>query len=187
MDNEDMILEQLIQFKHYEFDKELLDLYLNIKELIKEYDNIILNDNLSLYLNDNEFDKKNLIKEYNNIIIYLNDNEFDKKVFMSTMNNFIELIIMCTKTRYRENSISKKDTFNDNKINEKQKELLCLTALFHDIVYEPTRNDNEEKSAEFFMGLCEDKNNTDRPIETCRYENWLKDNYKIDFEVESDL
>ena len=75
-----MILEQLIQFKHYEFDKELLDLYLNIKELIKEYDNIILNDNLSLYLNDNEFDKKNLIKEYNNIIIYLNDNEFDKKV-----------------------------------------------------------------------------------------------------------
>jgi len=89
--NKFMILEQLIQFKHYEFDKELLDLYLNIKELIKEYDNIILNDNLSLYLNDNEFDKKNLIKEYNNIIIYLNDNEFDKKVSKLNVDKKSEL------------------------------------------------------------------------------------------------
>lgn len=33
----------------------------------------------------------------------------------------------------------------------------------------------------------EDRNNVDRPIETCRYENWMKDNYKIDFEVDDDF
>jgi len=30
----------------------------------------------------------------------------------------------------------------------------------------------------------EDKSNKNRPIETCRYENWLKDNYKLDFQVD---
>lgn len=49
--------------------------------------------------------------------------------------------------------------YGDNKIDEKQKELLCLTALFHDIFYEPNRQDNEERSADFFINLCEDKNN----------------------------
>lgn len=135
-----MILQQLIQFKHYEFDKELFDLYLNIKELIEEYDNIILNDNLSLHLNinefDNEFDKKNLIKEYNNIIIYLNDNEFDKKVSklnvdkkseLESLKNkcdkliktFEELIDKCSKSKYY-NMYKDKinfliDQMNDNK------------------------------------------------------------------------
>jgi len=33
----------------------------------------------------------------------------------------------------------------------------------------------------------EDKNDPNRPIETCRYENWLKDNYKLDFEVDDDF
>ena len=47
------------------------------------------------------------------------------------------------------------------KIDENQKEKLLLTALFHDIVYEPTKQDNEERSAEFFVNLCEDKSNKD--------------------------
>jgi pantetheine-phosphate adenylyltransferase len=46
-------------------------------------------------------------------------------------------------------------------IDEKQKEKLYLTALFHDIIYEPTRGDNEEKSADFFMNICQEKNNPD--------------------------
>ena len=33
----------------------------------------------------------------------------------------------------------------------------------------------------------EDKNSLHRPIETCRYENWMRDNYKIDFEVDDDF
>lgn len=33
----------------------------------------------------------------------------------------------------------------------------------------------------------EDKSNADRPIETCRYENWMKDNYKLEFNVDDDF
>lgn len=53
------------------------------------------------------------------------------------------------------------ENYGNGKIDEKQKEKLLLTALFHDIVYEPTKQDNEERSAEFFMNLCEDKTNKD--------------------------
>ena len=35
--------------------------------------------------------------------------------------------------------------------------------------------------------MREDKNNPNRPIETCRYENWLKDHYKMEFEVDDDF
>jgi len=33
----------------------------------------------------------------------------------------------------------------------------------------------------------EDKEDSDRPIETCRYENWINDNYRILFEVDDDF
>jgi len=33
----------------------------------------------------------------------------------------------------------------------------------------------------------EEKNNPNRPIETCRYENWVNDNYGINFEVDDDF
>lgn len=32
----------------------------------------------------------------------------------------------------------------------------------------------------------EDKNDPNRPIETCRYENWLKDQYHLEFDVDDD-
>jgi hypothetical protein len=35
--------------------------------------------------------------------------------------------------------------------------------------------------------IREDKNNPDRPIETCRYENWMNDKYGIDFQVDDDF
>jgi hypothetical protein len=35
--------------------------------------------------------------------------------------------------------------------------------------------------------IREDKNNPDRPIETCRYENFMKDNYGMEFEVDDDF
>ena len=38
---------------------------------------------------------------------------------------------------------------------------LIIAGVFHDIVYEPTRQDNEERSADFFMSLCENKSNKD--------------------------
>lgn len=33
----------------------------------------------------------------------------------------------------------------------------------------------------------EDKGHPNRPIETCRYENWLKDNYQLQFEVDDEF
>ena len=53
------------------------------------------------------------------------------------------------------------ESYGNKKIDEKQREKLYLTALFHDVIYEPSRNDNEERSAEFFMNVCEDKSNKD--------------------------
>lgn len=53
------------------------------------------------------------------------------------------------------------ESYGSSQINEKQKELLSLTALFHDIIYDPSKNNNEEKSAEFFLSLCVDKTNED--------------------------
>jgi hypothetical protein len=35
--------------------------------------------------------------------------------------------------------------------------------------------------------MREDKNDSNRPIETCRYENWLKDHYKMEFEVDDNF
>lgn len=55
-----------------------------------------------------------------------------------------------------------------DQINESQSELtqneyekLMITALFHDIIYDPKRNDNEEMSAEFFESKCYDNKRKD--------------------------
>ena len=50
---------------------------------------------------------------------------------------------------------------NKSKYSEKQYDKLILTSLFHDCIYEPTQNDNEEKSAKFFENCCIDKTNSD--------------------------
>lgn len=53
------------------------------------------------------------------------------------------------------------EQINENKSkfeSQKDYEKMILCALFHDCVYDPMRNDNEEKSAEFFMNCCQEKN-----------------------------
>ena len=50
---------------------------------------------------------------------------------------------------------------NENKSkfeSHKDYEKMVLCALFHDCVYDPMSNDNEEKSAEFFVNCCQEKN-----------------------------
>lgn len=47
---------------------------------------------------------------------------------------------------------------NKTRFSEKEYEKLLIASIFHDIVYDPTRGDNEEKSAEFFMNCCTEKN-----------------------------
>ena len=48
-----------------------------------------------------------------------------------------------------------------SKYSEKDYDTLILTALFHDVVYDPSSDINEEKSAEFFIECCVNKTNSD--------------------------
>jgi len=52
---------------------------------------------------------------------------------------------------------------NENKSNfsEKEYEKLMLTAVFHDVVYDPASQTNEEDSVKFLMKCVVDKNNKD--------------------------
>ena len=50
---------------------------------------------------------------------------------------------------------------NKSKYSEKEYEKLILTALFHDIVYDPTSQTNEEDSANFLIECVVDKKNSD--------------------------
>lgn len=40
-------------------------------------------------------------------------------------------------------------------LDQIQRDMLLLTALYHDIIYDPQRNDNEEKSAALFLDAIE--------------------------------
>ena len=46
-------------------------------------------------------------------------------------------------------------------LTEKEYDKLILCALFHDIIYDPSKFDNEEKSAQFFINCCSDKTDPD--------------------------
>jgi predicted metal-dependent HD superfamily phosphohydrolase len=55
------------------------------------------------------------------------------------------------------------DQINENKsiFTQKEYEKLIIASLFHDCIYDPMKEDNEEKSAEFFMQCVIDKSNSD--------------------------
>ena len=50
---------------------------------------------------------------------------------------------------------------NKSKYSEKEYEKLMLTALFHDVVYDPASQNNEEDSANFLIECAVDKKNSD--------------------------
>ena len=54
-----------------------------------------------------------------------------------------------------------KEDFGNGSINENEKDKLILTSLFHKLVFDPHRDDNEEKSAEIFYRFCGEKFNVD--------------------------
>ena len=50
---------------------------------------------------------------------------------------------------------------NKSKYSENEFDKLMLTALFHDIIYDPSSETNEERSAEFFIECSVNKINSD--------------------------
>jgi predicted metal-dependent HD superfamily phosphohydrolase len=48
--------------------------------------------------------------------------------------------------------------------SHKNYEKLILCALFHDCVYDPTKSNNEEESAKFFLRCCQEKNEDTKHI-----------------------
>lgn len=61
--------------------------------------------------------------------------------------------------------------------------------LFYQDIFESVSFDNETslyQSVVLSSWTHMTKNNANRPVETCRYENFLKDNYELDFEVDDD-
>lgn len=65
------------------------------------------------------------------------------------------------------------------------KELLMYQDIFEDVVFEDEVFVSGVKILSSWAR--EDKNNENRPIETCRYENWLKDNYGMEFDVDDNF
>ena len=68
------------------------------------------------------------------------------------------------------------------------KEFLMYQDLFNSVDFD---NNAGVRGPDFIhlssWPMREDKNNPDRPIETCRYENWIIDGYGIDFQVDDDF
>lgn len=56
---------------------------------------------------------------------------------------------------------------NYQQISSKEREMLFLIALFHDIIYDPQRTDNEERSADFFLNSVKNQTNDIREISKC--------------------
>lgn len=89
-------------------------------------------------------DKWDIKIDYNTLLSMWNESHRS----YHTQNHLLDLI-----DQINEN----KNLFKSNKDYEK----MVLCALFHDCIYDPMRNDNEEKSAEFFINCCQEKNNPD--------------------------
>ena len=67
------------------------------------------------------------------------------------------------------------------------REFLMYQDLFTDVIFDDEIFMYNVDCIMLSSWTREDKNSPIRPIETCRYENWLKDNYKMDFDVDDDF
>lgn len=67
------------------------------------------------------------------------------------------------------------------------KEFLVYQDLFTDVNFEDEVFIYNMNCVILSSWTREDRDNENRPIETCRYENFLKDNYKFKFQVDDDF
>lgn len=67
------------------------------------------------------------------------------------------------------------------------KEFLLYQGIFSAVYFD---DENREVKPPIYIlssWTREDRGNPCRPIETCRYENWIKDNYKLKFDVDDEF
>lgn len=86
-------------------------------------------------------DKWNIKVDYNTLLSMWNESHRS----YHSQNHLLDLIEQINEKKYQFES-------------QKDYEKMILCALFHDCVYDPMFNDNEEKSAEFFINCCQEKN-----------------------------
>lgn len=67
------------------------------------------------------------------------------------------------------------------------KEFLMYQDLFNNVYFDDEVMMYNSHVIVLSSWTREDKSDPNRPIETCRYENWLKDNYKAEFDVDDDF
>lgn len=92
-------------------------------------------------------DKWNIKLDYNTLLSMWNESHRH----YHNQNHLLDLINQINES---------KDSFESQKSYEK----MILCALFHDCVYDPLRNNNEEKSAEFFESCLQLKNSDTHEI-----------------------
>lgn len=64
------------------------------------------------------------------------------------------------------------------------RELLYYQGIFNSVEFDNSQSTNNYLVLSSWTRM--DKNSSIRPVETCRYENWLRDQYILDFEVDDD-
>ncbi len=89
-------------------------------------------------------DKWNIKIDYNTLLSMWNESHRS----YHTQNHLLDLIEQINESKFN---------FDSNKDYEK----MILCALFHDCIYDPMRSDNEERSADFFINCCQEKNDPD--------------------------
>ena len=89
-------------------------------------------------------DKWNIKIDYNTLLSMWNESHRS----YHTQNHLLDLIEQINENKFN---------FDSNKDYEK----MILCALFHDCIYDPMRSDNEERSADFFINCCQEKNDPD--------------------------
>lgn len=64
------------------------------------------------------------------------------------------------------------------------KEFLMYQGFFSSVYFDDEKHTVQGPVYALSSWTREDRNSPNRPIETCRYENWLKDNYRWKFDVD---
>lgn len=95
----------------------------------------------------------------------------DPKIYPDLINRYLESHRFYHSVHHVENLLHQIETIYSvyDDVSESDCEILAITAIFHDIVYDPKQTDNEEKSVEFFDSLLSPDKGNDKDINQIRH------------------